>query len=77
MDKYPPKRLEIQSNQGTSIHRHVKLKIRKNLQQQSSYNTEATKVNAIMEQLEKSDRNGHRRRNNINHFALLYELDNE
>ena len=36
---------------------------------------EAMKVNSIMEQLEKLDVNGHHRRNNINHFAPLYESD--
>ena len=35
------------------------------------------KVNAIMEQLDESYGNGHRRKNNINHFAPLYESDNE
>ena len=35
------------------------------------------KSNAIMEQLEKSDGNRHHRKNNINHFAPLYESDDE
>ena len=56
MAKYPPKRLEIPSNQRTSIHRHVNMKRLKKLQQQSSRKTEATKVNAIIEQLDQSDR---------------------
>ena len=34
---------------------------------------EATNVNTIMEQLDKSDGNGHRRENNINQFIPLYE----
>ena len=71
--KPPPKRLESQSNQRTRIHRHVKVEIPKNLQQQSSRKTEAKKVNATMEQLDELDGNGHRMRNNINHFAPLYE----
>ena len=33
---------------------------------------EGTKVNVIMDQLEKSDGNGHHRRKNINHFVPLY-----
>ena len=35
------------------------------------------KVNYIMEQLDKSDGNGYRSKNNINHFVTLYESDNE
>ena len=73
MDKSPPKCLEMQSNQRTSIWRHVKVKRSKKLQQQSSFKTEATKVNTIMEQLDELDGNGHRMRNNINHFESLYE----
>ena len=76
MAKSQPKTLESQSNQITSIHRHVKVKIPKKLQQQSFWKTEATKFNAIMDQLEKLGGNGHRRKNNINHFAQLYESDN-
>ena len=34
---------------------------------------DATKVNPIMEQFYKSDGNGYRSKNNINHFAPLYE----
>ena len=34
---------------------------------------EATKINAIIEQLDKSDINGHGRKTNINHFAPLFE----
>ena len=77
MAKYPPKRLEIPSNQRTSIHRHVNMKRLKKLQQQSSRKTEATKVNAIIEQLDQSDRKRHRRKNNINQFWSLYESDDE
>ena len=53
MAKSPPKRLESQSNWRTSIHRHIKLERPKKLQQQPPHKTEATKVNTIMEQLEK------------------------
>ena len=73
MAKSPPKHLESQFNQITSTHRHVKVKRPKKLQQHSSRKTESMKVHAIMEQLEKSDRNGHRSKNNINNFASLYE----
>ena len=47
------------------------------VQQQSSRKTEAMKVNAIMEQLDKSDRNGYWRKNNSNNFESLYESYNE
>ena len=60
MEKSSPKRLENQYNQITSIHRNIKLKQPNKLQQQSSRRTEATKVNATMEQLDKSDGNGYR-----------------
>ena len=75
VDKFPPKHLDIQSNKITSIHRHVKVKRPKNIQKKSYRKMEATKLYAIMEQLEKLDVNGHHRRNNINHFAPLYESD--
>ena len=77
MAKYPPKRLDYQYNQRTVIHRHVKVKYPKNIQQQSSQNREATKFNAIMKKLDKSYGNGHRRKTNTNHFAPLFESDNE
>ena len=38
---------------------------------------EAMKVNTIMEQLDKSNGNGHHRRNSINHFAPIYESEND
>ena len=38
---------------------------------------EATKVNAIMEQLDKTDGNRYQSKNSINHFATLYELYDE
>ena len=53
------------------------MKILKKLQQQSSQKTEVSKSNAIMEQLDESDGNRHIRKNNINHFAPLYESDYE
>ena len=77
MAKSLPKSLKIQSNQRTSIRRKVKLERPKKLQQQSSCKMEAKKVKTIMEQLEKSDENVHRSRNNINHFAQLYESYND
>ena len=76
MVKYPPKRLANQSNQRTIIHRHAQVKCRKNIQQQSSQKTEATKVNAIMEQLDKLDGNGHRHNTNINKLVPLFKSYN-
>ena len=38
---------------------------------------EATKVNAIMQQLDESDRNRHNIKTNINHFSSLFESDDE
>ena len=58
MAKSPPKRLNNKSNQRTSTHRHVKVKCPKKLQQKASWKIETTKVNTIMEQLDKSDGNG-------------------
>ena len=72
MAKYPPKCPEIQSNRRNSIPHHVKVKIPKKLQQQPSRKTEETKVNAIMEKLDESDRNIHRRKNNFNNFSQIY-----
>ena len=72
MAKSPNKLLDIQSKQRTSVHLYIKVKIPKNLQQQSSHKTEATKVNAITEQLDELDGNGKHRRNKINHFAPIY-----
>ena len=77
MAKYPHKLLENQSNRRSIIHCHIKLKRPKKLQQQSSQNIEATKVNAIMEKLEKSDGDGCRSKNNINNFAPIYESGDE
>ena len=62
MTKSAHKRLKIQSNRRTSIHRHVKVKIPKRLQQKSSRTKEATKVKAFMENFVNSDGNGHRRK---------------
>ena len=73
MAKYPDKRLENQSNQRSSIHRHVKSKCINNPPQQSAQKMEATKVNAIMEQLNASDGSVHKRNININHFVPLFE----
>ena len=77
MDKSPPKHLDIQSNQRTSIHQHVKVNRPNKLQQTFPRKTESTKLNAIMEQLDESYINGHYSKNNINHFAPLYESDDE
>ena len=71
MAKSPPKRLDNKSNQRTSIQCHVKVKLPKNIQQQSYLNIEATKVIAIMEKLNKLNGNG--RKTNINNFAPLFE----
>ena len=73
MAKSPPKSLDNQSSRRTSIHCHVKVKCPQKLHQKSPQNTEAKQFNAIMEQLEDLDRNGHGRNNNINHFAPLFE----
>ena len=75
MAESSPERLDSQSNRRSRIHGHVKVNIPNNLHQQASRNTEATKFNAIVKQLEESDENGHRRRNNINKFSPLYVLD--
>ena len=77
MAKYPPKRLDNQSNQRTSINRHVKVKRPKNIQQQSSRKAEEMKVDAIMEKLDDSNGNRHKLKTNINHFAPLFESDNK
>ena len=77
MAKSSPKRLENQSNRRNIIHHQGKLNNPKKLQQKSYRKTEATKVNAIMEKLDKSDINRYQIKNNINNFATLYELDNE
>ena len=71
MAKYPPKFLKSQPNRRTRAHRHVKVKLSKNRKM------EAMEVNAIMEKLDRSDRNGHCSKNNINHFLQLYGFDNE
>ena len=73
MAKSPRNFLKSQYTRRTSIRCHVKVKIPKKLQQQSSCKTKATKVNVIMEELDKLDRNRHHRINNINHFSPLYE----
>ena len=77
MSKSLPKRPENQSNLITRIHCQVKVKRTKKLQQQSTQKMETTEVNAIMEKLEKSDGNGYRSKNNINHFTPIYESDYE
>ena len=71
--KFTPKCLDNQSNQRTSIHRYVEVKHHKKLQQQSSLKTELIRVDAIMEKLDESNGNGHRRKININHFAPLFK----
>ena len=75
MAKFPPERLKSKSNQRTSIHRHIKVKRPKKLQQKSFQKTEAAKVNAITDQLDKLDKNRHHSKKNINHFSPLYESD--
>ena len=75
--KSPPKCLDNQSKQRFSIHLQVKANYLNKPPQQSSRNTEATKVNAIMEKLDNSDGNRHRSNTNINHFIPLFESDNE
>ena len=77
MAKSPPKRPESQSNQISSIHCHVKSKIPKKLQQQSSCKMEVTKVNSIMEKLDESDGNRIHSKNSINHFSSLYKSEDE
>ena len=74
MAKDPPECLVNKSNQRTSIQCHVKVKLPKNIQQQSYLNIEATKVIAIMEKLNKLNGNG--RKTNINNFAPLFGSDN-
>ena len=53
------------------------MKRTKNIKQQSSRKTEATEVNAIMEQLDELYINVHKRKTNINHFTPLFGSDNE
>ena len=77
MDKSSHKCIGNQSNQRTSIYRHVKVKRPNNLQQQSYQNKEAEKINAIMEKLGNFDVNGHGRNRNINHFVPLFVSNNE
>ena len=77
MAKTPPKRLESQYSQRTIIHLHVKVKTPKKLQQKPSRKMEATKVNAIIKQFNKSDKNRHCRKNNINQFVELFELNDD
>ena len=72
MYKYPPKRLDNQSNRRTIFRVQVIVKHPKKPRQQSVLNTEATKVNSIMEQLDDLDENGYGRNTNINHFVLLF-----
>ena len=57
MAKSTSKCLKNLYNQRTIIRRHVNVKCTKKLLQQSSWKKEAAKVNAIMEQWDKSDRN--------------------
>ena len=71
MAKYPPKHLDSQLYQRTSIRRHVKMKRPKNLKQQLYRKTEETEVNTIMEKLDESDGNKNHRKNNIYHFVPL------
>ena len=68
MAKYPPKLLDNESNQRTSIHRNAKVERPKKLQKQSSQKTEAKKVNSVIEKLDKSDVNIHGRKTNINYL---------
>ena len=77
MARYLTKRLNIKSNQGTSIHRHVKPKRPKKHHQKSPQNTGAMKVNAITEQLGGLDGSGPVRNTNTNHFTPLFESNDE
>ena len=74
MTKSQPKRLENKSKRRAKIYRHVKWKHTKNPTQQPDWKAEATKVNAIMDQLNDLDGNIHKRK--INHFTPLFESDN-
>ena len=77
MSKSPPKRLDNQYNVRASIHRRGKAKRPKNPHQKSAQKTEAIKANTIMEQSNNSDVNGHGCNTSINHFAPLFESDDE
>ena len=77
MAESPPERLINQFKRRASIHLHVKVKRPKKPHQQSYQNTEATKVNTIMKQLEDLDGNRHGFNTNNNKFAPLFEPDNE
>ena len=77
MARYLPKLLENKSNQGTSIHRHVKAKHPKKAHQKSPQKTGEMKVNAITEQLGGLDGNGNVHTNNTNHFTPLFESNDE
>ena len=77
MARYLPKHLNNKSNQGTSIHRHVKEKRPKKPHQKSPQKTGAMKVNATTEQLGGLDGNGHVHNNNTNHFTPLIESNDE
>ena len=75
--KYPPKRFDNQSNRKASIHCHIKVKRLKKPHQQSVQNTESTKVNTIMEQLDQWNGNRHRHNTNTNLVGPLLESDNK
>ena len=72
MAKYTPKRINNYSNQRSIIHKHAKSKRLKKPPQQSDQNMEATKVNDIMDQLDKTDGNVHGHNTSINHFAPIF-----
>ena len=77
MDKSSHKCIGNQSNQRTSIYRHIKLKCPKKPHQQSSRKTEGMKVNTIMKKLEHSDGKENGSNTNINHFAPIFESEDE
>ena len=77
MAKSPPKRLNIQSNLRTSTHLHNKAKRPKKPHQKLAEEIKETKFNIIMEQLDDLDENRYECNTNINHFAPIFESDNE
>ena len=78
MAKYPPKCPDNQFNQRTRIHCYVIYNRPKNIQQQSSWKTETTEVNDIMEKLEKLDGNRYnRKKTSINfHHSMNQTISN-
>ena len=77
MARYLPKLLDNKSNQGTSIHCHVKANRPNNPHQKSPQKTGATKVNDITEQLGGLDGNRNVRNTNTNHLTPLFESNDD